>query len=336
MVTENGKQPSPDGEQQTPVAFLSYAGEDKDLAKQVANTLQENGIETWWDEWEIRHGDSIRQKVDEGIGSCTHFLVLLTPQSIDKPWVKAEMDSAFVRKLKGKCRFNPVRHKLTVEELPPTLQSLHSPEIESGTNIDKLISDIYEMNKKPSRGKPPAAVLKAQEAETGYSPAVSAVARVFVEKSKNSRSRIMFVLSVGEIIRETGLSSEDVEDAYHELEDYGFLKGEEYIGWSVSNPSDSIAADLSLFAEFDRFYAGWDTKEDTKRIAIDMSSDKNFPTKPADIAKRYEWEMSRLEPALHWLREQEIVKIHNAIGEGIGFCVEPNRSALRRFVREIS
>ena len=95
----------------------------------------------------------------------------------------------------------------------------------------------------------------------------------------------------------------------------------------MNNPSDSIAADLSLFAEFDRFFAGWDTEEDVKRIATDMNSDKDFPTAPADIAKRYGWEMTRLEPALHWIREQGLVKIHNAIGQGIGFCVELNRPA---------
>ena len=307
------------------------------LAIQVANKLQENGIETWWDEWEIRPGDSILQKVNEGIEGCTYFLVLLTPQSIDKQWVNTEMDAAFFRKLEGKCRFIPVRHKLALDKLPPTLRSLHSPEIESGTDIDNLISDIYEVNKKPPLGKLPAAVLQVQEVETDYSKAVSAVARVFVVKSKNSRTRINFTLSVEEIMRETSLSSEDVEDVYHELKDEGFFKqGRENIGWSVSNPSDSIAADLSLFAEFDRFFAGWDTEEDAKRIATDMSSDKNFPTKPADIAKRYRWEMTRLEPALHWLREQGLVNIRNAIGQGIGFCVAPNRSALRRFVRVIS
>ena len=138
-------------------------------------------------------------------------------------------------------------------------------------------------------------------------------------------------------MRETGLSNEDVEDAYHKLEDEDFLKQEsEHIGWRVSNPDDRIAADLSLFAKFDRFFAGWDTEEDIKRIATDMSSAKDFPTEPASIAKRYRWEMIRLEPVLHWLKEQRLVKIRNAIGQGIGFCVEPNRSALRRFVREIS
>lgn len=58
-----------------PKAFLSFGWEDRDLAKAVAEALQANGIETWWAEWEIRAGDSLRQKIDEGLSNCTVFLV---------------------------------------------------------------------------------------------------------------------------------------------------------------------------------------------------------------------------------------------------------------------
>src|SRR5579863_917078 len=33
-----------------PKAFLSFAWEDRELAKTIADTLQANGIETWWAE----------------------------------------------------------------------------------------------------------------------------------------------------------------------------------------------------------------------------------------------------------------------------------------------
>lgn len=78
------------------------------------------------DKWEIRSDDSIRQKVDEGIENCTHFLVLLTPRSIDKPWVKTEMDAGFVLKLADECRFIPVRYELPVARLALTQKKLQS------------------------------------------------------------------------------------------------------------------------------------------------------------------------------------------------------------------
>ncbi len=93
-----------------PRAFLSYAWEDWELAEQLANALQSKGIETWWAQWEINAGDSLRQKIDQGLSECTHFLVLLTPTSITKPWVNQEMDAGLVRKLEEAARFIPVRN----------------------------------------------------------------------------------------------------------------------------------------------------------------------------------------------------------------------------------
>jgi hypothetical protein len=92
-----------------PRAFLSYAWEDRDLAERLANALQLNGVDTWWAGWSISAGDSLRQKIDEGPADCPHFLVLLTPTSIRKPWVNQEMDAGLVRKLNEETRFVAVR-----------------------------------------------------------------------------------------------------------------------------------------------------------------------------------------------------------------------------------
>lgn len=81
-----------------PVAFLSYAAENRELAIRIAKDFQGQGIETFFAEWEIGPGDSIRTKIDEGLGNCTHFVVLLTPESIEKKWVNTEIDAAFVAK----------------------------------------------------------------------------------------------------------------------------------------------------------------------------------------------------------------------------------------------
>src|SRR5712671_2341181 len=79
-----------------PRVFLSHAHKDRDLARRLAFDLTANGIETFFDEWEIGLGDSIPQKLMEGLGQCTHFLVLLTPISISQPWVNFEIDAGLV------------------------------------------------------------------------------------------------------------------------------------------------------------------------------------------------------------------------------------------------
>jgi hypothetical protein len=133
-----------------PRVFLSYTSDDTALAERIATALQANGIDTWWDKWCIAAGDSLRQKIDEGLGECTHFLVLLTPQSVGKPWVNQEMDAGLVLKLNNKCRFLPVRHKLPPADLPPLLLGMHAPEIGGGEDITQLINDIHGISRKPT------------------------------------------------------------------------------------------------------------------------------------------------------------------------------------------
>ena len=334
MTTESEEQTSADGERQVPRVFLSYGSEDKKLAGQVASTLRGERIETWWDNWEIRAGDSIRQKVDNGIEKCTHFLVLLTKQSINKEWVKAEMDAGFVRNLRGQCRFIPVRYELPVNDLPPTLEGVLSPEIKSGTDLSGLVSDIYEMNKKPPLGNPPAAVVQAHEVDTGYSPAVLAVAKLLVEESKNGLTADPRA-TMGNIASATELEMADAEDAIRELEDYGFLKVDEFLG---KRPSQYHVRTMpSLFVKFDRYFMGWNAEEDAVQIATDMVNDKKFPTSPEKIAKQYGWSHRRLNPALKYLVDEDV--IHDTFAFGIqpliiSFVKANHSSAVRRFLRE--
>ncbi len=92
-----------------PVAFLCHGSEDKSLARQLAIDLRSHGIDVFFDEWGIGPGDSIRRKIDGGLGRCTHILALLTTRSLNKAWVNTEMDAGFVRAAEGSAKFIPLR-----------------------------------------------------------------------------------------------------------------------------------------------------------------------------------------------------------------------------------
>ena len=52
------------------VVFISHASEDKDeVARPLAEALRENGLTVWYDEFELRIGDSLRMKIDKGIAN---------------------------------------------------------------------------------------------------------------------------------------------------------------------------------------------------------------------------------------------------------------------------
>ena len=170
----------------SPVVFFSYTHEDRDLAERIATQIARLGINTWWDEWEIRAGDSIVQKISDGLGNCTHFTVLLTPRSIDKPWVKAEMDAAFVRKLTDRVKFIPLRCDLPAGKLPPLLSGLHSPEITDASlteTVARLANDIFEVTKRPAIGSAPTLL---DHPVAPYSPAAMAVAEYFCRETQHA------------------------------------------------------------------------------------------------------------------------------------------------------
>ena len=317
--------------------FLCYSHDDKSLAKRLAESLEEATIDVWWDDWCISAGDSLPQKIfGEGIGDCTHFLALLTPQSIDSAWVREEMDAGFIRKLNGQCKFIPVRYNLPVGELPPNLQGLLSPEIkqkEQRLSIDQLKNDILGVSRKPQ----PTKIPRPKEVKTGYSIAVSRVAKLFVESSKNGL-KFDPNLQIDFIKEKTDLTLEDVEDACRELEVGGFVILGEELGRKPSDPHFQVSAQPSLFVEFDQFWMNWNPAEDGRQLATDIINDLNFPNELKEIAEHYNWKPRRLNPAICYLEDQGLIKGYRAIGTG-HFCVffiEGNRSRIRRLLKSIS
>ncbi len=306
----------------SPKVFLSYAWENSALAEKVATALQANGIDTWWAQWCISAGDSLRQKIDAGLGECTHFVVLLTPESINRPWVNQEMDAGLVLRLTDKAKFIPLRHGLVPGLLPPLLRGMLSPDIDAeASNIQQLVNDIHGVTRKPPLGEAPEHVTAAIAIQTGYSAAATAVAKVFVEGSSCGRSQDPQV-RMEELTKRTALSKEDVVDAMHELTSFAVLhRGE------TTWPKDE------LFAEFDKHWMPWNPEKDALQLASDMVKVEGFPASAEDIAARYGWHARRLNPAVTYLASRDAVRTTKALGvQWVSVWVQKT-DATRRFMK---
>ena len=88
--------------------FLSYASSDRASARFIADALRQAGISTLFDEWEIRVGDSIVQKIEDGVKSSDYIRLLLSPAAVESPWVKDEISSSLSRELKERA-VRPIR-----------------------------------------------------------------------------------------------------------------------------------------------------------------------------------------------------------------------------------
>jgi TIR domain len=76
-----------------PIAFISHATEDNaGFVLQFAIELRKNGIEAWVDQWEIRAGDSLIQRIfEEGIRNASVVIVVLSKISVNKRWVEKNL-----------------------------------------------------------------------------------------------------------------------------------------------------------------------------------------------------------------------------------------------------
>lgn len=315
----DSSEPAPDAEGSGPCVFLSFGWEDRALAEGIATQLIAAGIPTWWSEWEIRAGDSLRRKIEQGIGDCTHFVVLLTPTSIDRPWVQEEIDAAFSRKVGDGITLISLRHNVSMQQVPALLAGALCPLLDAdGHALRQVINDILGISRKPKLGNKPS---QAALPKAGVSPAAMAVAKVFVETSPYGR--VYDVPQTVETLQQhTGLTEDDVSDALFELKRW------------IERSHDTYFALEGLYVEFDRFWKPWKPDEDAVLLASHLMQDPEFPQVPSKIVDRLGWPARRLNPAITYLEKREAIETMRGIGSGhfTVYSIEPT-SATRRFLK---
>jgi len=120
--------------------FIAHASEDKKVAKKIANDLTKNGYQVWFDEWEIKVGDSIVDKINKGIKDTAYMIVLFSKNSVDKPWVKKEMNAGLIKELERK-KVYILPAKLDQCEIPPLFSDKHYADFI--ISYKKGIKEIY-------------------------------------------------------------------------------------------------------------------------------------------------------------------------------------------------
>ncbi|HXC71386.1 MAG TPA: TIR domain-containing protein [Pyrinomonadaceae bacterium] len=100
--------------------FLSHNSKDKPRVRKLAERLKQAGLRVWFDEWNIKPGEIISLKVDEGLDQSRVLLLCISPNALASGWVALERSTAIHRDPSNESRrFIPL---LLVDcELPDTL-----------------------------------------------------------------------------------------------------------------------------------------------------------------------------------------------------------------------
>jgi hypothetical protein len=289
-----------------PKVYLAHASDDKPIVRSIAEYLMQNGVEVWFDEWEIEPGDSLRQKMEEGLGAMTHFAVVLTTKSIARPWVAKEIDVGMVRQVGGQSRFVPIVVDLDYEVLSPFFQAMLCLKIDP-TNEDDLkglVDRLHGVSLKPALGSKPRYVQSAPSGLEGWSPAALAIGRHLVEISVNGMSHDP-IKTVEQIAAETGLSLDDAKLGVLDLKDAGYLWEGQIRG--------HVAADTALFVEFDEAYMPFSPKEDARILANRLVKQEDRAVYTQHLAKALEWEPRRMNSAICYLLRAGAIEARYAL-----------------------
>jgi hypothetical protein len=99
--------------------FICHASEDKDaVVRPLAVALASAGLRVWYDEFELRIGDSLRRKIDQGLAASKFGVVVLSPAFFGRGWPERELDGLVTRETSGDQQIIlPIWHGLTKQEV---------------------------------------------------------------------------------------------------------------------------------------------------------------------------------------------------------------------------
>ena len=150
LVHENPIGEATDEKQTTYDVFISHASEDKDeIVRPLAVALQKLGLKVWFDEFELKIGDSLRRKIDKGLSNSRFGIVVLSQSFFKKGWTNYELDGLVTRAVTDEQILLPIWHKITKQEVISYSPSLADKLARSTTThtIDEIAVEITSVVK---------------------------------------------------------------------------------------------------------------------------------------------------------------------------------------------
>jgi hypothetical protein len=133
--------------------FISHASEDKDeVVRPLATALQAAGLSVWYDEFELRIGDSLRQKIDKGLASSRFGVVVLSKAFFGRGWPEYELDGLVTRAVSGEQVLLPIWHNVSKREVisySPSLADRLARSTSTHT-VEEIAAEIVGVIRNPS------------------------------------------------------------------------------------------------------------------------------------------------------------------------------------------
>jgi len=149
LVRSPNELPTEDGQNMVNYdVFISHASEDKDeVVRPLAYALRKEGLKVWYDEFELKIGDSLRRKIDMGLSRSKFGIVVLSNNFIKKGWTNYELDGIITKANTGEQVVLPIWHNITKKEVidfSPSLADKLARNTSSYT-VEEIATEIAEL-----------------------------------------------------------------------------------------------------------------------------------------------------------------------------------------------
>lgn len=107
------------------IVFLSHSSKDKDFVERVFNELQKSEIRAWYDKEEIVAGDSITDKVNDGLEKSDFALIFLSKNFLngESGWTIAEANFFMQQRMRDASKkFVIINIDVPHTQVPPLMQ----------------------------------------------------------------------------------------------------------------------------------------------------------------------------------------------------------------------
>ncbi|MBL3607112.1 MULTISPECIES: toll/interleukin-1 receptor domain-containing protein [Pseudomonas] len=122
--------------------FLSHASGDKPFVDRLASDLAKHSIPVWYDKFDLRIGESVPGKINQGIADAQYFAIVLSPAAISSKWVIEELNAGLMKQVANDGTF---LLPILLEDcaIPPLLA--HRKYVDFRNGYDEALNELLSL-----------------------------------------------------------------------------------------------------------------------------------------------------------------------------------------------
>ena len=236
-----------------PVVFVSHASEDKlRFVVKFAQRLRENGVDAWLDQWEMHPGDSFVDRIfEQGLKSAQAVVIVLSAISVQKPWVREELNNSVVSRISRGLKIIPV--VIDECEIPACLAATLWQRVDDLEHYDdafqRILDAIFDRSTRPPIGHAPERLSDVEPKLPSLNGTDQRVLREIY--ALQVAGDVAWLGDLAKVPALAGLSEQDVRDSVEVVQEQGYLMVDDpgNGNWIIQLTTDGFSRCAEVFTE---------------------------------------------------------------------------------------